>query len=745
MIGKLFRGRRVVYAIGLVAIALTVALKLTEPPPLRVLSDLVFDTYQLLAPRPHGDAPVRIIDIDEESLAQLGQWPWPRSRVAELIERAAGFGAAAIALDIVFAEPDRTSPRRMVAELQRLGGKNGELPALDGLPDNDETLAETLGRLPVAAGMILTHDESIRQPRAKAGFAFAGADPRRYLPSHSAAVSNLSILEAKAPGLGFFSFEADRDRIIRRVPLIARIGDELYPALSLEALRLAQGASSIVIKSTGASGEANPTAREAMTALKIGAFEAQTTAQGELYAYYARPRADLTIPAWRVLAAEASDAALRQLLDGHIVFVGTGAPGLRDLVATPLTPSTPGVNVHAEVVDQILAGVFLARPDWAPGAELAVGLLLSLLMLIASPRFGALSCAVIGGAFVAAICAGSWYAFREHRFLFDPVYPSLAAGFVYLIVSGSLFFTSEQERRFVREAFGRYLAPALVDRLADDPSLLSLGGEDRELTILFCDVRGFTTVSEGLTPQALTSLVNGFLTPMTEVLLEHEATIDKYIGDSIMAFWNAPLGAPEHAAAACTAALAMVARLEALNREGALSTAAGRELRLHMGVGLNTGVCCVGNLGSAQRFSYSALGDAVNLASRIEGLTKHYGVAILVGEKTAAAASEMALLEADRVQVVGKNEAVSIYALLGDPSVAETPGFRALATHHRTMLEAYRARRWDTALAAIAAAEREAGSLGLEMIYKLYKTRIGAYQTSPPPPEWAGVSRSIQK
>jgi adenylate cyclase len=307
---------------------------------------------------------------------------------------------------------------------------------------------------------------------------------------------------------------------------------------------------------------------------------------------------------------------------------------------------------------------------------------------------------------------------------------------VYVVSTGLLLLLTDRERAFVRRAFGQYLAPDMIEKLAEDPSALKLGGETRAITVMFCDIRGFTTLAEGLGPQELTYLLNSFLTPMTRALLQSGATIDKYIGDAIMAFWNAPLPLADHPKRACLAVLEMLKALDALNQ------AEGRELRI--GAGLNTGEACVGNLGSEQRFSYSAIGDAVNVASRIEGLTKQFGISALISEATAAAAHDLALLEIDLVRVVGRTKPMAVFAIVGDEAVAQTPEFHALAEEHMRMLSAYRD--GDVLAAEVALDKARAlAPLFLQPVYDIFNKRLAGFRREPPGPEWQGVFEATEK
>jgi adenylate cyclase len=410
--------------------------------------------------------------------------------------------------------------------------------------------------------------------------------------------------------------------------------------------------------------------------------------------------------------------------------------GLRDIVATPRSASQPGVEVHAEIIDQIMSGEYLTRPDWAPGAEIALAVLLTLLLLAALLSFGPLIGAVAALVVVAGVLATSWFAFARGQLVLDPILPSASVLSVYLVVTALLLLLTDRERQFVRRAFAFYLAPAMVERLAEDPAALALGGETREITILFSDIRGFTSLSENMDPQQITGLLNRFLTPMTDVLLASGGTIDKYIGDAIMAFWNAPLQTRDHPRQACLATLGMFKALEELN--------AREEVPIKIGVGLNTGMCCVGNLGSEQRFNYSAIGDSVNVASRVESLTKQYALQILITENTAAHVEDLALLEADLVRVVGRAEPLAIFALVGDDAHAKSPEFQALRAAHARMIAAYRRQRFAEAQEALMEA-RKAASPPLRAFYAIYEERIAALVESPPPGDWDGVFISAEK
>ena len=720
-----------VWIAGLATLAVVLTFGALQRPALDRITNLVFDAYQRLMPRTEAGAPIAVVDIDEASINTLGQWPWPRTTLAQLVDRLGQAGAATIVFDIVFSEPDRTSMAAQAEQL-RLAGAQVTLPA-GGAVSNDTAFADAIARNSVTLGIAISNETTAPLPKPKGGFAFGGADPKTYLPTFSGGVSNIDELTSAAQGVGSFSFPTGADGVVRTVPLIFSAQGSLYPSLGLEALRVAQGAGSYVVRSTGASGEAD-TGNAAMVALRDGALDVPTGPMGDFWIYYSGLASMPTVPAIDVLSGDM--AALSAAVGGRIVLVGTSAVGLRDIVSVPMGYSVPGVKVHAEIIDQVVGQTFLTRPDWAQGAELSAAVLLGLVLLFFAGRTGALVTSGVALVLVAIAFGSSWWAFASQRLLLDPLLPGLAVGLSFLVTTPILLLMSDRERAFVRGAFGRYLSPTLVERLSANPQALVLGGEERELTVLFSDIRGFTSMSEKMNPTELTALLNGFLTPMTDILLASEGTIDKYMGDAIMCFWNAPLDIAEHERKACLAALRMVDSLVELNR--------GRDKLLKVGIGLNSAPCCVGNLGSAQRFSYSAIGDGVNLASRVEGLTKAYGVSVLVTEPTRQAAGDLAFLEVDLVRVVGRADAVPIHTLIGDDTMAKTPAFRALATDHAELIAAYRAADPDRAEAALAKARAHV-SEDVAKLYDIYEERIAEMRADPPPAGWDGVFTAKSK
>ena len=707
-----------------------------EPAYIAFFHERVWDSFVELKPRPYDDRlPVRIVDIDEASLAEHGQWPWPRTRIARLVEALAAQRVRVVVFDVIFAEPDRSSLDQVFEALK--ADLPGYVPPLaeDELarqPQNDRMLAAAMAKVPVVLGLTVLKsgdgEGALSRPLENLPrVAYESRVDQRYLPRFADAVSSLTPLQKAAVGNAGIDMSADPDGITRRVPLLFKVGRLAVPSLSLAAVQAAEG------------GEIKVWSRlPGVRAVSVGGRMVPTDRYARMRLYDSGSVAERYVSARDVLAGRIDGGGLA----GVIAIVGTSAEGLHDLRLTPLERWVPGMETHAQAIEQMLSGTFLERPDWGPTAEAAAALAIGVLLLIATWwTWARLPPWLIAVVFGLALLGAGWLAFDRQALLLDPVLPAATLMLAAVLERFLLVLDLRRERSIVRNAFSRYLAPALVEQLAADPDRLRLGGEMRQMTFLFSDVRGFTSISEGFKqdPQGLTRLINRFLTPMTDIIMAEGGTIDKYMGDCIMAFWNAPLDEPEHARRACRAALAMMAALKVLNAELTTEAAeAGRTpVRLDIGVGLNTGECVVGNMGSEQRFDYSVLGDAVNLASRLEGQSKTYGVGIVIGERTQAAAPEYATLELDLIAVKGKAEAVRIYALLGDEASKQNEWFQPLVATHGQMLAAYRAQDWDQAAARLQACRLTGASL--QTLYGLYETRIAFYRENPPGPEWDGV------
>ena len=684
--------------------------------------DVVFDTFQRLDPRAYDPAmPVRIVAIDDASLAKLGQWPWPRDVLARLTRKLAEAGAAVIAYDVVFGEPDQSSPELLIRRLP----DSPERQALEAViarttDPHDDAFADAVREAPVVLGFVGS-DSGVPVP-AKAGFAFAGDDPKAFVPSFAGAVLPIRPLLDAGRGLGAVNWIPDGDSVIRKVPTVVSAGGALAPSLSMEALRIAQDAGTIIIRSSNASGQTAFGQHSGINAVKIGDVDIDTDRSGEarLWARPAEPSS------WLSAASILDGSFAPDDVNGRIVFIGAVAVGLGDRRTTPVEESMPGVEVHAQTIEQMLSRVSLVRPDWMVGLEAAIVLLAgtSLAVFLRRMRHRPTAATLASFAAPVVIVAASWLLFTRHGLLMDPIIPSVGLLAVTLAATAFHFGEAEQKRAEVRGIFGRFVTPAVVEKLVEAPHRIVLGGELRPLTILFSDVRDFTALSETRTPEGVVSLVRSIHTPATAAVLAHGGTVDKYIGDGMMAFWNAPLEDHAHARNACRAALDIITATRAI-----------ADPPIRLGIGVHTGEACVGNLGSEQRLEYSALGDAVNLSSRIESLTKLYGVDIIVTDVTAQAAGTLAFVELDRVRVKGRTGVTTLYALHGTEA---DDAFTRLEAVQGTMLDAYRQGDKTLASATLDRADDIYGERYRGLL-TMYRRRIAAM--APEPAEgWDGVN-----
>src|SRR5947208_1529420 len=614
------------------------ALRIADPGPIEELRVRTFDTFQLIDPRVKTARPVTIIDIDEKSLAKLGQWPWPRTRIADLVANLTRLGAVVIAFDIVFAEPDRLNPDVAADTIRNLDEETRA--KLRTLPSNDQIFADAMRHSRVVLGesglpyVLSEFDNTL----PVTGLAMLGEQPQPFLVDFPGLLRNVHVLEQAAAGRGLFTIKPERDGIVRRVPMMMQAQGATMPSLSFEILRVATGTDTIFIKSDNAG----------IRSIAVKGFEVPTDRNGQLWVHFARRDPSIYVSAADVLEGRVAPEKIARKL----VLIGTSAVGLLDLKTTPIDPVMPGVEVHAQVLEGALTRVVLSQPNYGIVVELCAAIVLGVLVIAFAPLFGPITLVAVGGLFASLLVGTSWYFYTQHRLLIDFTYPLLSTTAIYLTLIFSSFVREQAQRRQIRSAFSQYLSPALVEQLAQSPEKLVLGGEEREMTIMVSDVRVFTTISESYKhdPQGLTKLMNRFLTPLTNAILARKGTIDKYMGDAIMAFWNAPIDDKQHQLNACEAAVDMLEKIDELNklREQEAKEGGHLYIPLNVGVGLNTGTCVVGNMGSDLRFDYSVLGDSVNLASRLEGQSKEYGFPIIVGSKTALAVKDKcAILELD--------------------------------------------------------------------------------------------------
>jgi adenylate cyclase len=712
------------------------AVRLADFAPIEELRVRVFDFYQRFEPRIKTVRPVTIVDIDDKSLAKLGQWPWPRTRIADLVTNLTKLGAIVIGFDVIFSESDRLNPD-IAAEMFRNLDEDAKAK-LRALPSNDQLFADAMEHSRVVLGEsgIPAKVTELDKTIPVTGMALLGDDPQKFMFNFPGLLRNTHVLESAAGGHGMFTIVPEPDGIVRRVPMVMLAQEETMPALSFEMLRLVTGADTILVKSDIGG----------IKSVGIRGLEVPTDRNGRLWVHFARYDPSLYVPAVDVLEGRVAPEKIARKL----VLIGTSAAGLNDIKATPVGEAMPGVEIHAQVLEAALTKSLLAQPSYAILLEFAAALVLGFLVIAFAPQFGPVTLVVVGAMFASVLIGTSWYFYSQHRLLVDFTYPLLSTTAIYLTLIFASFVREQAQRKQIRGQFAQYMSPVLVEQLAQSPDKLKLGGEEREMTIMFSDVRGFTTISETYKndPQGLTALMNRFLTPLTNAILARKGYIDKYMGDAIMAFWNAPLDDKEHQINACEAALDMLEKIDELNAVRRSEAVEGGHpyIPINVGVGLNTGVGVVGNMGSDLKFNYSVLGDSVNLASRLEGQSKEYGFPIIAGSKTALAAKDrFAILELDFVMVKGKKEPEVIYAIVGRQAVANSAHFQRLRNLTIEMLSCYRSRDWDGALAAIARGRKSEGAENLRSLYDLYEARIGGYRKDPPPDDWNGAYALLTK
>ncbi|MEI8153264.1 MAG: adenylate/guanylate cyclase domain-containing protein, partial [Hyphomicrobiales bacterium] len=603
---------------------------------------------------------------------------------------------------------------------------------LRALPSNDQIMADALKRSRVVLGVtgLPTPVPQTEGQPPIGGVAARGGDPKAFLFSFPGLLRNVPVLEHAASGRGLFSIRTERDGIVRRIPMAMQAQGNIMPSLSFEMLRVATGASTILIRMDGAG----------VTSVALPGFEMPTDRNAQLWVHFAPHDKARYISALDLIEGRVPADRVAQ----RLVLVGTSAAGLLDLKTTPNDPTMPGVEIQAQVLESILSKSVLSQPNYAVAAELGAAAVLGALIIIIAPILGPVYLLLFGALMIALLVGGSWYFFSELKLLLDFTFPLLSSLLIYVTLVFTNFVKEQAQRRQIRSAFGQYLSPALVEQLAQSPEKLVLGGEARNMTIMFSDVRGFTTISEVYKddPQGLTALMNSFLTPLTNAIIDRKGTIDKYMGDAIMAFWNAPLSDPIHELNACEAALDMLERVDRLNREREEASKVNGSLFLpiNIGVGINTGRCVVGNMGSDLRFDYSVLGDSVNLASRLEGQCKSYGLPIIIGSRTASVAKDkFALLELDFIAVKGKKEPEVVYSIVGREDMINSERFQRWHELNVRMLSHYRSRNWTGALAAIEEGLAAGGEHSFRTLYEIYSKRVRHFQVTPPPDDWDGA------
>ena len=638
---------------GAVALVLFIALSglavwLLEPIPLQNLRLAQFDQFQRWHPRPYTPVAVRVVDIDEASLKAYGQWPWPRTRIAELVQNLNQAGAAAIAFDVLLAEPDRTSPSAMA----QLWQNPGVSALLQRLPDHDEMLGRTLVDRNVVLGTSLSNsgapDASVKAPADAPALPYrivssGDGTPGRWLHGFDTVLWPLPVLRATASGLGALNFAADADGVVRRVPLLLGLGEQIVPTLSAEALRVAQGARNHLLRSNEAG----------IQDVRIGAITVPTNARAEIWLHYTEDQPERYVSAAQVLDGKAP----AQLLDGNIVLIGSSAAGLMDLRFNPMGHMMPGVQAHALALEQILSDQYLERPAWARGVEaltMVLGALVVGLVALAAPAKWATTVVAV---VLAALFGGVWYAFVVEHLLIDAINPALPIMLSFGLASGMHHLVSEREQRWVREAFSRYVSPNKVAYLVEHPEQLQLGGQRQVCSFVFTDLAGFTRMMESGDPARAVALLNDYLDAMLAIVFKHEGTLDRIVGDAVAVLFSAPVQQADYRQRALNCALEMdtfasayAARLQASGMPWG-----------HTRIGVHSGEVIVGNFGGKTLFDYRALGDPINTASRLESVNKHLGTRVCVSQAILEGCPDVPARRVGQLVLKGKTQPLLVY------------------------------------------------------------------------------------
>lgn len=672
------------------------------------------------------DERVVIVDIDDKSLKEIGRWPWPRDEMAKLTRNLfEQYGVAAVGYDVVFSEPDQSSGLPVLERLAHGAladdaGFAGNLARLRPQLDYDAKLAQALATGP----SILGYYFNFAQPAEINGQLPAALFPCQEMARHGVTPrraagynANLSILQARAGGAAFYNMEADFDGVARRMPVLLEYAGQCYGSLAFMATRAGMGVDVPKI----IPGEKH---RPAM--LDLDGLAVPLDAEARALVPYRAAHAFTYVSASDVIHLREPAANL----EGRIVLIGSTAPGIMDLRVTPVSKVLPGVEIHASLVSGILDGTVKWEPVGVRGLELAIlvvaGLLLAASLPVISPLWAALATIFLS----LVLVGGNFFAWSVWHAQSPLAVPLLAVLGLFVLNMSYGFFVEARAKAQITRLFGQYIPPELVDEMAKDPARYSLRGESKVMTVLFSDIVGFTSISEKLEAAQLAEMLNVYLSEMTRIIQAGRGTIDKYIGDAIMAFWGAPMSDERHAHDAVMVALAMQKGLQAINPR--LQERGWPPVSI--GVGVNTGRMSVGNMGSEFRMAYTVMADAVNLASRLEALTRQYGVGILVGETTKDACPELSFQMVDRVRVKGKDVPVVIYEPIGVTVELSAEQLQDAALFEAALAD-YQARRWDDAEIKL----MQLGKRTQRKLYQVYLDRLTHFRFNPPPAEWDGV------
>lgn len=698
-----------------------------QPHLLKMIDHKIYDTIMKAQKESDLSSVPIIIDLDEESLEAFGQWPWPRFLIAELMYRLLGNGVQAVGLDMMLVEQDRASPKRLREDVKFFMGLDIEFKGLpEELYDYDQLMANAITGQPVVLGFYLNFDGQeavIDTPPNPVGYVIQktadSANFEEHVLKASSAILPYEAFREHIP-LGLINMSPDEDGVVRRVPMLAMVGNKVYPTLSLRALMLTMGAKAMAIRMNQDGIESIRVGQRVIPLNADGSFVVPFKGPAKTFPYYSAK--DILLD--RVPAEE---------LEGRIAFLGTSSAGLLDIRITPLERVYPGVETHATVLNAILQEEFLQTPAWTPGAQVLgialCGLVSALVFGFASPLIYTL----LGSIMLGGIVYSSFYLF-ERGYVISPLYISLTIAIVGVLLLLLRFWQEESQKKILRGAFSRYVAPEVVERITRQRGNI-FAGEELELSIMFTDIRGFTSISESLMPEQVVRLLNQYFTPMTSLVKNSGGTLDKFIGDALMAFWNAPLPVQGHPSMALLTALNMQRTLQEINP--GLQDEFG--VTISMGVGVHTGKAYVGNMGSADLLNYTLIGDNVNLTSRLEGLCSQYGVKIVTSAETKnMCGNEFAFQQLDRLRVKGKNQPVDVFAVL------EWKDWEERSAEIQEYLEAYSQYSQGNFNGASKMFSGLSAAYPGVKLYDVYASRCKNLLDSPPQ-AWDGVWTSVSK
>jgi adenylate cyclase len=702
------------------------------------LDNIIYDTRLALTAPGGVDPRILILDIDERSVDKtaLGHWPWSRDKISVLLKKLFDeYGVVIVGFDVVFAEPDESSGLPVLDKLAKgrlkdLGQFQSALNELRPELDYDGIFAQTLKGRPVVLGYYFNSEDNavksgaIPQPVLPKG-TFQGRNIR--FTTWKGYGGNLTEFQATAANAGHFNPLIDPDGVSRRVPMLAEYQGAYYEPLSLAMVRVLAGYPKV--EPGFAPERFSSRSYSGLEWLKVGPVTIPVDADVSALIPFRGSRGSFK---YISLADVYFDKVPKDALRGKIALIGASAPGLLDLRSTPVGSVFPGVEIHANMIASMLDNDFKQKPPYMLGAEVLLLLISGIALSMLAPLLSPLKATLVSLLAMVLVTGLNVIVWTKGGMVLPLASSLLMIGALFALNMSWGYFVESRSKRQFTELFGQYVPPELVDKMAEDPEKYSMEGKSEQLTVLFCDIVGFTSISESLEPKELSQFINDYLTSMSMVIRNNRGTLDKYIGDAIMAFWGAPVEDHEHARQGVISAMAMQTELEKVRAQ--MRARGWPDIRI--GVGVNTGQMRVGDMGSKLRKAYTVMGDAVNLSSRLEGLTRVYGVGILVGPNTKQVVKDVVFREVDRVKVKGKDEPVEIFEPIGMEGQVDKKVMDEIKLWHKA-LRAYRAQKWDEAEMDLFNVQRMSPECKL---YQLYFGRIKQYRADPPGPGWDGVA-----